>query len=108
MTAKEQIKKLALDLGMDLCGVASMDRFAGSPEGKHPESILPGCRSAIVIGVRLLDGATQINFRAFEEGRRDLKGIYGTYGYAMLPDVYKRQGREKSKSVHVQGKLCGK
>ena len=86
MTAKEQIKKLALDLGMDLCGVASMDRFDGSPEGKHPESILPGCKSAIVIGVRLLDGATQINFRAFEEGRRDLKGIYGTYGYAMLPN----------------------
>jgi epoxyqueuosine reductase QueG len=39
-----------------------------------------------VVGVRLLDGVIQANFRAFEDGRSHLKGIYGTYGYTMLPN----------------------
>ena len=83
---KDQIKQKALELGMDLCGVASIDRFAESPSGRHPCEILPGCKSVIVVGVRLLDGIVQANFRAFEEGRREVKGLYGTYGYATLPN----------------------
>ena len=84
--SKEGIKEFARGLGMDMCGIAGMDRFAESPKGRHPTDVLPGCKSVIVIGVRLLDGVVQANFRAFEDGRRDLKGIYGTYGYAMLPN----------------------
>lgn len=86
MDIKKKIKKTALRHGMDLCGIAGVDRFAESPEGRHPTEILPGCKSVIVVGVRLLDGAVQANFRAFEDGRLDLKGLYGTYGYAMLPN----------------------
>ncbi len=71
---------------MDLCGIASVDRFNDSPPARHPTQILPGCKSVIVIAQRLLDGVTQINFRAFEDLREDLKGIYGTYGYTMLPN----------------------
>jgi epoxyqueuosine reductase QueG len=40
----------------------------------------------IVIGVRLLNGIVQANFRSYENGRFDLKGLYGTFGYAMLPN----------------------
>ena len=83
---KEQIKKKAQEVGMDLCGIAGVDRFAESPPGRHPSDILPGCKSVIVVGVRLLDGIVQANFRTFEDGRRDLKGLYGTYGYAFLPN----------------------
>ncbi len=86
MNIKEMIKEHALQTGMDMCGVASIDRFAESPAGKHPTDILPGCKSVIVIGIGLLDGVIQANFRTFEEGRHDLKGLYGTYGYAMLPN----------------------
>ncbi len=39
-----------------------------------------------MIGVRLLDGIVQANFRDFEDGQHDLKGLYGTYGYTMLPN----------------------
>lgn len=81
-----QIKDMAKSLGMDLCGIASTDRFETSPEGRHPCDVLPGCKSVIVVGVRLLDGVIQANFRAFEEGKTHLKGIYGTYGYSMLPN----------------------
>ena len=84
--AKEQIKEFVKSLGMDVCGVSNIDRFKTSPEGRNPCDVLPGCKSVIVIGVHLLDGVIQANFRAFEDGRQDLKGIYGTYGYSMLPN----------------------
>ena len=80
------IREVAIGHGMDLCGFAGIDRFDEALPGRHPTDILPGCKSVIVIGVRLLEGAVQANFRAFENGRYDLKGIYGTYGYAMLPN----------------------
>ena len=86
MSIKEEIINVAQQHGMDLCGFAGIDRFVESPEGRHPCDILPGCKSVIVIGARLLDGIVQANFRTFEDGRRDLKGLYGTYGYAFLPN----------------------
>jgi epoxyqueuosine reductase QueG len=80
------IKETALSNGMDMCGIASIDRFEESLPGRHPTDILPGCKSVIVVGVRLLDGIIQANFRTYENGRQDLKGLYGTYGYTMLPN----------------------
>ncbi|NLB29513.1 MAG: epoxyqueuosine reductase [Clostridiales bacterium] len=86
MDVKNILKETAKKFGMDMCGVASIDRFSEAPPGRHPTDILPGCRSVVVIGVRLLDGIVQANFRAFENDRDDLKGLYGTYGYTMLPN----------------------
>ena len=86
MDAKAMLKEVALKNGMDMFAVASVDRFAESPEGRHPTETLPGCKSVIVLGVRLLDGIVQANFRTFEDGREDLKGLYGTYGYTMIPN----------------------
>jgi len=83
---KSQIKEYASSMGMAMCGVSGVDRFETSPRGSHPCDILPGCKSVIVVGAALIDGVIQVNFRAFEEGRFDLKGIYGTYGYSTLPN----------------------
>lgn len=86
MDIKKLVKDTAFSCGMDMCGIASIDRYVESPKGHHPTDILPGCKSVIVVGVGLLNGAIQANFRWFEDGRNDLKGLYGTYGYAMLPN----------------------
>ncbi len=86
MDMKNRIKDVALNHGMDMCGFAGVDRFDESPSGRHPTDILPGCRTVIVIGARLLDGVVQANFRTYENGRHDLKGLYGTYGYTILPN----------------------
>ena len=86
MDLKAELKALAKASGMDFCGVASIDRFETAPPELHPSRVLPGCKSVIVIGVRLLDGIIQANFRDFEDGQADLKGLYGTYGYTMLPN----------------------
>jgi epoxyqueuosine reductase QueG len=86
MDIKKLIKDTASKYGIELCGVAGIDRFAESPEGRHPTDILPGCKSVIVIGKKLLDGIVQTNFRCYEDGREDLKGLWGTYGYSTLPN----------------------
>lgn len=83
---KEQIKEYTKTLGIDYFGVANVERFESAPEGKHPCDILPGCRSVLVLGIRLMDGVIQANFRAFEDGRADLQGIYGMYGYSTFPN----------------------
>jgi epoxyqueuosine reductase QueG len=49
------IKTFAADLGQTLCGIASIDRFAQAPLGYHPQDVLPGCRSVIVIAKRFLN-----------------------------------------------------
>lgn len=49
MTSQE-IKELAYGMGADLCGIASIDRFGGAPEGYAPTDLMPSCKSVIVLG----------------------------------------------------------
>jgi hypothetical protein len=86
MSIEKSIKERASLIGMDLCGIAPVSRFEGAPQGTHPTDTLPGCRSVIVVGLRLLDGAIQTIFRNFEDGKRAAQGVYGTYGYTMAPN----------------------
>lgn len=46
------VKARALALGADLCGVASVDRFDGAPEGFHPLDVMPTCRSVVSFALR--------------------------------------------------------
>jgi len=48
------VKKYATELGVDLCGIASIDRFEDAPEGFHPRDVLPECQSVIVLAGRFL------------------------------------------------------
>jgi len=41
------IKQILFDMGADLCGIASVDRFGQAPAGFHPHDILPSCKSVI-------------------------------------------------------------
>lgn len=51
MTTSE-LKTLLSSLGADLCGIASLDRFAGAPEGFHPLDVFPPCKSVISFACR--------------------------------------------------------
>ena len=53
------IKKMAHDLGVDLCGIASIDRFSNAPEGFHPLDVLPECKSVIILGVKYLHSSVK-------------------------------------------------
>lgn len=49
----DEIKNSINELGADLCGIASIDRFSDAPEGFHPTDIMKECKSVVVIAVKL-------------------------------------------------------
>ena len=53
----KNIKQILYDLGADICGIASIDRFNESPEEFNPVDTLPSCKSVIVFGKKFLKGA---------------------------------------------------
>ena len=47
-----EIKTRIRELGADLCGIASIERFEKAPAGFHPRDILLDCNSVVVMVVR--------------------------------------------------------
>lgn len=68
---KNEIKKMILEMGADVCGIADMERFDGAPRGYHPEDIYKECRSVIVAGIALPRGVMEVEPRL----------IYGHFNY---------------------------
>ncbi len=88
MTVEESIKEHARQLGLDLCGIAPVSRFENAPAGTHPTDFLPGCKSVISVGLRLVDGVIQSIFRNFEDGKTVSQSVYGTHGYTLTPNFH--------------------
>jgi ferredoxin len=72
---KQQIVDFAVASGLDIVGVANIERFENAPPRMHPASIFPTCRSVIVVARRILRG----NWRGIEEGT--YWPTYTYYGY---------------------------
>ena len=79
---KEEIRQYALSHGLDLFGVANIERFANAPRDWHPARLFPECRSVIVVGKRIVRGG----WRGIEEGTYwptythfDYHGLLNTY-----------------------------
>ena len=60
----EAVKTFARAQGLDLVGVANIERFEEAPPRMHPAAILPEARSVVVVAKRILRG----NWRGIEEG----------------------------------------
>ncbi len=56
MIESQKLKNMAYDLGADLCGIASIDRFDLAPEGFHPSDVLPSCKSVIALAKKFPAG----------------------------------------------------
>ena len=52
----DDIKKIVISLGADLCKIAGMERFEDAPEGYHPRDVLPSCNSVISFACRFPAG----------------------------------------------------
>ena len=50
----KNIKQIIYELGADICGIASIERFIDAPKGFHPTDILPTCKSVIIFGKKFL------------------------------------------------------
>lgn len=59
MLSSDEIKQMASKKGVDLCGIASIDRFGEAPDGFHPINVLPECKSVIVIATKFLAGTVK-------------------------------------------------
>lgn len=59
----EAIKALFLNAGADLCGVANVAAFSGTPEGFHPRDLYADCRSVVVFAKAIPKGATLVDPR---------------------------------------------
>jgi len=82
MLTAEAVKRRALELGADLVGIASMDRFEGAPKQQDPRYIFPAAKSCIVLGFRIPRGY----LRGIEEGT--YFAAYPSMGYGGLNQVY--------------------
>ncbi len=81
LTAKK-VKKFARQMGADLVGIASMDRFEGAPKEQDPRYIFPEAKSCIVLAFRIPRGY----LRGIEEGTHF--SVYTSMGYAGINEVY--------------------
>lgn len=52
----KQVKDYALECGVDIVGVASIDRFEGAPNGFHPTDVMKSTRSVITFARKFIMG----------------------------------------------------
>ena len=60
---EREIKRIMMELGADLCGIASADQFAEAPEGFRPTDLYADCRSVVVFACGLPLGLTRVSPR---------------------------------------------
>lgn len=86
-TLEKQIKDYILtECHQDNVGIAGIDRFNSAPKGFHPCDFLPGCQSVIAFVSRLPDGAINAALRTYEDGKYNVHGQYGLFGYVGAPN----------------------
>jgi epoxyqueuosine reductase len=52
----KNIKRFVHQMGADVCGIASIDRFQNAPAGFHPKDVFSEAKSIIVFGKQFLRG----------------------------------------------------
>lgn len=71
MITSSEIKRLAKELGADLCGIASVDSFTDAPKGFHPADVYKHTRSIISIACRIPESSllvgTSVPYTAIED-----------------------------------------
>jgi ferredoxin len=82
MLTSDQVKAAAAELGADLCGIASMDRFEGAPKQQDPRYIFPDAKACVVLAFRIPRGY----YRGIEEGT--YFAAYPALGYGGLNTIY--------------------
>jgi epoxyqueuosine reductase QueG len=56
MINANSVKSIALELGADLCGIASVDRFCEAPVGFRPTDLYSDAKSVVVVAKRFPEG----------------------------------------------------
>ena len=78
----QQIKQLAKQLGADIVGIGSIDRWDTAPAQMDPKQIMPRAKSIIAMGFRVFRGS----LRGIEEGT--YFSTYSAMGYGGITYLY--------------------
>lgn len=60
---EDKIRKIIMDLGADVCGIGTIDRFTEAPKGFAPTDIYKDCKSVISFGIALPKGLLMVEPR---------------------------------------------
>ncbi|MCQ2446288.1 MAG: hypothetical protein MJ141_05350 [Clostridia bacterium] len=82
MLTSEMVKKAALAAGADLCGIGSMDRFAGAPREMNPQYLFPEAKSVVGMVFRIPRGVQ----RGIEEGTQFYQ--YPSMAYGGINEIF--------------------
>ena len=63
----QEVKELARELGAELVGIASVDRFKNAPIMLSPQGLLPTAKSVVVVGVIWLDASIELTEKEIAE-----------------------------------------
>ncbi len=85
MSAKNELREIAMANGAKYFGVAPVSRFANIPEEHHPSKLLPGAKSVVVVGIRISNSAIRANERAYD-GLRHSIFSYTVFGSTLVSD----------------------
>ena len=82
---KEELGQLARESGIDLVGVAPVERFSGAPEGRKPQDLLDGARSVVSLAARIPVGTllTAPNYSFLQFGWLRLNEILNLATYRL-------------------------
>ncbi len=108
-----KLKRFAGKVGVDVLGVAPIERFEGAPFERHPATMYPDVKSVISIGCRITRGS----MRGIEEGTEWGAYNYMSYGgiNTMFSVIAQRElsrfiedhGYEAVPFIHHSVKYCG-
>lgn len=60
---KDKIKKVFINLGAEVCGIANIDLFTDAPKGFRPTDIYSSCKSVIVFAKKIPKGLAYVSPR---------------------------------------------
>lgn len=83
---RDDIIRLAQEAGADLIGIAPETRWSGWSTANNPRTLLPTCRSVIVLGRRILRGT----MRGIEEGT-NFHATYHMFGADWMEHTFMPQ-----------------
>lgn len=88
MTRTQEIKRIIADrFSMNLVGIAPASAFNDTANGLDTKQLLPGAKSVIVYGRRLINGSVDTIFRKYEDGVKSAFASYQAYGSDLAPNM---------------------
>jgi hypothetical protein len=69
MSLTADVKSMALKLGVDLVGIAPVDRFENAPEEGKPQFYMSEASGVVVLAIRVLKGLCETHGAYNEDGK---------------------------------------